>query len=84
MGDHLLPGERMPWSPSDWRVGDQVWWQHQPRGGYGFISKQPAEVIGHTAKRVRIRVPHAGGYHDVLVTPRMLELRQRSNDGRGT
>lgn len=52
-------------------VGTEVWWLYQPRGGYGFVSKQRAIVIGHTPSRVRLRVPVPGTdrHDDVLVRP---------------
>lgn len=57
MTNNLLPGERMDIDPTTLHVGDQVMYLATDRGGYGFVTRVPAVVIGISRKRVRIRTP---------------------------
>lgn len=40
--------------------GERVWWMRASRGGYGFVSKVPCEVVGRTRRRVVLRVDGSG------------------------
>lgn len=54
--------------------GEKVIWCRELRGGYGFIHNIPAEVIGVSKMRVRIRANLAkGGTRDVSVNPKNLK-----------
>ncbi len=50
------------WSEKpEWRIGEQVIWVHEMRGGYGYVEKIPAIIVKLGEARVTIEVQRKSG-----------------------
>jgi hypothetical protein len=67
----------MPTTPSDFTPGQEVYWWHATRGGYGFAWRVPAVVVRVGPKKVTIDAAlERGGVKRVAVMPESLRPRR--------
>lgn len=63
-----------------WADGDAVWYRQEHRGRYGFDTDVPAVFVRLSSTRATIRVRHATGGAEVLVSVSPERLRARDGD----